>query len=387
MSAPRRIAVLTTGRQDWGILRSTCSVLRNDPAFAALLFAGGMHWSKRFGETGRLLEEDGFLPAERLRWISDAGDEPAGAQAATALRLVNDALERHRPDALLLVGDRFETAAAAVAATIARVPLVHLHGGEESLGAFDDAFRHAITKLAHLHLVSHPDHARRVVAMGEDPAAVHIVGAPGLDNARRTDLPDRAQVAAHLGLALDPPVIVVTLHPATLGGDPAAEAEAVAAAMDAVAATYVITMPNTDPGHEAVRARLARAARATRRVAVDALGDRFYWGLLNAADALVGNSSSALIEAPVLGLPAVNVGDRQRGRLRGENVVDAPANASAIAAALRAVLAPGFRARLAGRDGPYGDGRSAERILDVLRGWAPPVPPAKPPVRLREGTA
>lgn len=290
---------------------------------------------------------------------------------------MGDALARQAPAALLLAGDRFETAAAALAATVACVPLVHLHGGEVTSGAFDDALRHAITKLAHLHLVSRPEYGARVVAMGEDPASVHVVGAPGLDNLHRTDLASPEELERFLGIRLEPPVVVVTLHPATWGGDPRAEAEAVAEAMAAVEATYVVTLPNADPGGRAIRAVLEAAVRPPRGAVAASLGERRYWGLMRTAAALLGNSSSALIEAPAVSLPAVNVGARQEGRLRGANVVDAPATGPAIAEALRRVLAPGFRESLAGAPSPYGDGKSAERIVRVLAGWTPPRPPVK----------
>jgi len=372
-----RLAVLSTGRQDWGILRSTCLALRDDADFDLRLMVGGMHCSERFGRTVDGVRADGFAPSETLAWIPAEGSATAAEEAGTALAAIGAALERQRPDALFLVGDRFETAAAALAATLAALPIVHVHGGEESEGAFDNNFRHAITKLSHLHLVSHPAHRERVIAMGEDPSSVHVVGAPGLDNAHRADLPARAELEEGLGLKLGPPVVVVTLHPATLGGDPGREARAVAAAMDAVEATYVITMPNTDPGHEAIRAAFAAAARRPRRVAVEALGERRYWGLLRVADAVLGNSSSALIEAPVLGVPAVNVGERERGRLRGGNVIDVPSEPAEIAAGLRRALDPRFRAGLAGTTSPYGDGRTAARIRDVLAAWHPPRPPVK----------
>jgi UDP-hydrolysing UDP-N-acetyl-D-glucosamine 2-epimerase len=266
------------------------------------------------------------------------------------------------------------------------VPIVHLHGGEQTIGAFDDALRHAITKLSHLHLVSHEEHKRRVVAMGEDPATVHVVGAPGLDAAARSDLPDRAALEATLGIVLAPPVVVVTVHPATLDADPAGVAAAVVAAMDAVDVTYVVTLPNVDPGHERVRELLAAtaAARPARRVAVEALGERSYWGLLRAADAMLGNSSSAIVEAPAAGLPAVNVGDRQQGRRRAGNVLDVEAEPAAIAATLEEALLPSTRARVAASSPPLADGRVGERIADIIAAWRPSIPPRKAPILLPE---
>jgi UDP-hydrolysing UDP-N-acetyl-D-glucosamine 2-epimerase len=374
--APHRVAVLTTGRQDWGILRSTCAALARDAAFDLRLLVGGMHCSERFGATERAIAAEGFAVAERLAWPVDG--RSAAEQAADALSLVAAALERQAPASLLLAGDRLETAAAALGATLARVPIVHLHGGEETQGAFDDALRHAITKLSHLHLVSHPLHAARVRAMGEDPRAVHVVGAPGLDNLTRSDLASRDELESFLGLPLEPPVVVVTVYPATLSADPVAAARAVAAAMDEVPATYVVTLPNADPGGDAARALLAAAARGERRRAVPALGERLYWGLLRVADALLGNSSSALLEAPAAGLPAVNVGDRQKGRLRGGNVVDVPADAGAVARGLRRALDSAFRDEARRAPSPFGRGDSAPRIVEILRAWRPPSPPSKP---------
>ena len=380
LNSQRTVALLTTGRQDWGILRSTCTLLRDDPAFELRVLAGGMHLSSRFGDTGRLIEAEGFSVAAALPWTAD---DPAGAshhEAARAVGLVGDALEQEQPDFLILVGDRFETAAAALAATLQRVPIVHLHGGEETAGAFDNSLRHAITKLAHLHLVSHPLHAARVIAMGEDPSTVHVVGAPGLDNMHRRDLPTRTELEVSLGVQLRPPVVVVTHHPATLGGNPESEASAIVTVMDRVDATYVVTMPNTDPGSDIILRIFHDACGRPSRVSVDALGERRYWGLLRIADVLLGNSSSALIEGTALGVPAVNVGDRQAGRLRGENVIDVPADSWRIEVALRMCLSEDFRARSVVAHSPYGDGHSGSRVLDILKRWTPPKPPRKPPV-------
>jgi UDP-hydrolysing UDP-N-acetyl-D-glucosamine 2-epimerase len=379
----KRLAVLTSGRQDWGILRSTCLLLRDDPRFDLRLLVAGMHCAPAFGRTETLIRDDGFDISERLDWIADA--ETPASQAGAAVTMVSMALQRQQADALLLIGDRFETLAAALASTLERVPIVHVHGGEETAGAIDDMLRNAITKLSHLHLVSHPDHARRLIASGEDRDAIHVVGAPGLDNLYRTDLPTRSELGEYLGLALEPPVVLVTVNPATLAAGTASETDDVIGVMDHVEATYVVTLPNTDPGYESIRDRLlAATAGRRRRVAVAALGDRRYWALLRIADAMLGNSSSALIEAPAVGLPAINVGDRQLGRIRGDNVIDVPAgDVGAIAAALREALRSGSRRRLTGVS-PFGDGRSAQRIVEILSGWTPPQPPRKPPIPLAE---
>jgi UDP-hydrolysing UDP-N-acetyl-D-glucosamine 2-epimerase len=366
------VAVLTSGRHDWGILRGLSLLLSTEPKFDLRLLLGGMHLSNRFGRTADYIEADGVHISERLAW-ADSTD--AAVQAGVATEMVACALDRQSPDCLVLAGDRFETAAAAFAATLRRIPIVHLHGGEETEGAIDNALRNAITKLSHLHLVSHQIHADCVVAMGEDPATVHVVGAPGLDNAFREDLADRDELSRMLGIALAPPVVIVTVHPATLG-DVSADSQAVVAAMDAIPGTYIITLPNADPGNEAVRRILGRAAAVPGRAAVEALGDRAYWGLMRVADAMLGNSSSGLIEAPINRLPVVNVGDRQSGRLRGDNIIDTPAEGWRVTEALRNALAPAYRDALSGIS-PYGDGKAADRIMSVLESWIPPKPPRK----------
>lgn len=372
----RRFAVLSTGRQDWGILRSTAKRLAASAELEPVLLVGGMACADAYGRIERVIEADGFTIAERMPWL-DGGPFAPHVEAARALEHVGAALAKHPALALLLVGDRYETLAAATAATLARVPIVHLHGGEETEGAFDNAIRHAISKLAHLHLTSHAHYAERLVRMGEDPSAVHVVGAPGLDNLTREDLADRAELEAVLGMRLDPPVVIVTVHPTTLASDPESEVRAVGEAVRSVDARYVITLPNSDPGNQAIRARLLELAGRPGLTLVEAVGERRYWGLLRVADAVLGNSSSGVIEAPALRLPVVNVGDRQKGRLRTRAVIDVPPEAAAVTAALRTALSPEFRASLTGEATFMGGGQAAERIAELLAAFRPEHPLVK----------
>jgi UDP-hydrolysing UDP-N-acetyl-D-glucosamine 2-epimerase len=371
----RRLAVLTTGRQDYGILRSTILLLRRTPDFEVAVWAGGMHLQRRFGEPLAALKRDGVPVARELPFLAEPPSPMA--DTAAALARVGAALMEDAPDALVLVGDRTEALAAGLAATLAKVAIVHLHGGEESEGAIDNACRHALTKLSHLHLVSHRVHADRVIRMGEDPASVVVVGAPALDHAYRDDLPGIEALSEDLGVRLEPPVVVVTMHPATLGGPAGEEVAAVAGAMARVPATYVVTAPNADAGGAEIADYWRRWAQDRERVAlVDALGDRRYWAMLRLADAVLGNSSSGIIEAPALGVPVVNVGDRQRGRLRYGPVTDVPAAEDAVATALREALATGRRAP--GDDlGGYPPAPVAPRIVEALRRWEIPHPPRK----------
>ena len=374
MPSARRIAVFTSGRQDYGILRSTILLLRQASDITPLVWAGGTHLQPRFGEPLELLRRDGVIPDRTVEFLAEP-PAPA-ADAARALESVAAALAADRPDALMLMGDRTETLAAGVAATLSGVPIVHLHGGEESEGAIDNACRHALTKLSHLHLVSHPVHAARVVQMGEDPSAVIVVGAPGLDNRYRDDLPGRAELEKSLGLPLAPPVVLVTMHPTTLGESPKDELEAVAGAMAEVPATYVVTAPNADAGGVAIREFWGRWVAGRKRVVlVETLGETRYWGLLRLGDAVLGNSSSGIIEAPVAGVPVVNVGDRQKGRLRVGGVADVPARVGAVVEALQAALGKGREVTAA--PGGYPEGPAAPRIAAALRAWKIPHPPRK----------
>jgi UDP-hydrolysing UDP-N-acetyl-D-glucosamine 2-epimerase len=374
----RTIAVLTSGRQDYAILRSTLLLLREDARFDLRLFVGGMHLSPKYGRTASHIEKDGFQYDEWLNWLQDEQESSIARQACSALEQTAAALARHNPEFLLLVGDRYETASAALAATLSRVPVVHIHGGEETEGSFDNALRHAITKMSHLHLVSHAEYAARVIQMGEDPSSVHVVGAPGLDNLFRTDLASPAELEQILGIKLNPPIVLVNIHPTTLGEEVSTEVEAVITAMDRIKASYVISLPNCDPGNDFIRSRLVRFAKERAGVAAtEALGDRFFPTMVRIADAILGNSSSAVIEAPALGVPAVNVGDRQKGRRLGPSIICVPPEPDAVERALVRSLTAEFKEIARAGIPVSGDGRASERIVSILRNWKPPSPPRK----------
>lgn len=367
------MAVLTTGRQDYGILRSTIFALREDGDFDLRLWAGGMHLSARFGVPLESLASDGLSPSAEIAFLHEP-PRPV-SDAARAVDAVGDAIARDRPDALMLVGDRTETLAAGVSAAICRVPIIHLHGGEESQGVIDNACRHALTKLSHLHLVANSVYAARVIQMGENPSDVVVVGAPGNDNLYRDDLPSRATLEQDLGIALADPVVVVTLHPATLGDDPGREVAALADAMARVPATYVVTQPNSDQGAETIRQFWTAwsAGRSNVRV-VDTLGAARYWGLLRIASALGGNSSSGIIEGPAAGIPVVNIGKRQQGRLRTGRIFDVDAESARIVDALQSALSSELPRDLEAREL---QGPAAPRIVEAVRHWRARATPVK----------
>lgn len=368
-----KLAVATTGRQDLGILRSTILALDSADDFQLVLWAGGMHASSRFGEPYEGLGGRDFPPISRkLEFLA----EPPYPSRDTgyAVLSASEAVALDDPEAVLLVGDRHETLGIAVASVLNGVPVVHIHGGEETPGALDNLFRHAISKLSHLHLVSHASHARRLARMGEDPSTIHVVGAPGLDNAYRVDLADRAEINRVLGRDLVDPVFLVSVHPTTSGADPLlAETDAIIEALDGTEGTIVFTIPNSDHGGVEIESAWRKAAQHDARIlVVRQLGDRMYWSLLHHAACVIGNSSSGVIEAPSIGTPSVTVGDRQKSRLRHPDVEHVGADAEAVRNAIDRARSKPLRVSEL-----YPTGEAAPRILAALRSWEVPTSLAK----------
>ncbi|MFN8875373.1 MAG: UDP-N-acetylglucosamine 2-epimerase [Brevundimonas sp.] len=367
----RRIALFTATRAEYGLLRPVARALRAQGGLEPLWLVGGAHLSAALGGTVSEIEADGEPVAARLEGTAPASDSPAAVAEAAArtAATVTDALTALQPDALIVLGDRTELLGAATAAVILGVPLIHLEGGHITEGAVDDRVRHAVSKLADLHFTAHPAYRDRLLQLGEPPERVFAVGSTGVDDLHAAGPTDLAAASAALDWPLEPGVILVAWHPETLSDrDPGADARAVLDGVLAAAGDrrLVLTGPNADVGREAVQAELERVAVAhPDRVRLYASLGRARWGkVLGAADALVGNSSAGVIEAPALGVPSVNAGDRQAGRLRLPGVIDCAPTAEAVAAALRQALDPAFRAGLT--PDPLADGQAASRIAATL---------------------
>jgi UDP-hydrolysing UDP-N-acetyl-D-glucosamine 2-epimerase len=362
--------VVTGSRAEYGLLYWVLRELRDDPSFALQLVVTGMHLAAEFGHTVDAIEQDGFAIAKRVEMLV-AGDTPAATARSIALGVVgmSDAIEQLAPEIVVVLGDRFEIFAAAQACLVHNVPLAHIAGGDTTEGAIDEAMRHAITKMAHVHFATNAESAQRLRQLGEDPARIHVVGSPGLDHLRRTSLLDRAALEAELDSRLGKRNVLVTFHPVTLDEDGGVgELDALLDALDALPAdtTLWCSRPNADTGGRAIAARLEAWAtpRRNRFRVFASLGQLRYLSLMAQADAVVGNSSSGLYEAPSFGIPTVDIGDRQRGRLAASSVIRTAATRDAIGAALMRALAIG---RQTGVVNPYGDGDSARRIVAVLR--------------------
>lgn len=368
MSASRRrIAIITGSRAEYGLLSWLMKDIKADLALELVVIATGMHLSARFGDTIAEIRADGFDPIA-VPCLEDCDDRLAVARStARAVSGLAEALAQAAPDVVVVLGDRFEILAAAQAALLLGIPLAHLHGGELTEGAVDESIRHAITKMASLHFAAAEPYAQRIRQMGEPPERVFTVGAPGVDAVHRLDPLSSEQ----LGLELGHPLFLVTYHPVTLHqGDEGAAVDALTSALDAFpAARVVITGVNADAGHQAVAERLGawvevNGARASLHAS---LGHRRYLSVLAKADCVIGNSSSGLIEAPAAGVPTVNIGDRQKGRLCAASVVNCGERADDIQAAIEKAIDPAFRRSFAGICPPYGGGDASARILAVLK--------------------
>ncbi len=367
----RRIAVFTGTRAEYGLLYWLLKDLQAHPDLELQLIAGAMHLSPEFGETSRQIEQDGFRIDARVEMLLSS-DSRVGMAKSLGLGTLGlaDALDRLQPDLLVLLGDRFEVLAAAQTALVLGIPIAHLHGGEITEGACDDAFRHAITKMSNLHFVATETYRRRVIQMGEDPASVFNVGALGLDHLRRTPRMSLVELSDSLGFSLRAPFLIATYHPATQSEeDPADTFDAMLGALDRFSNhQLILTYPNADSGGRALIPRLEDHARRhpDRVFAIPSLGFRRYLSALAHASAVVGNSSSGIIEVPAFGIPTVDIGSRQRGRIAADSVLHCATDEESITAALRRALAPGFAATCKGMRNPYGQGNAAAAIIRII---------------------
>jgi len=360
---------VTVARSDYGIYRPLLKQIAEAPGLDLRVVVGGAHLSSEFGMTVREIEADGF-PIEQRVEMPTPSDAPEGTVTSMSYGLARfgNLFARFLPDILVVLGDRFEMCAAALAALPFRIPLAHLHGGELTQGATDDAMRHCMTKLSHLHFVSTEAYARRVRQLGEDPRRVFVTGALSMDAIRCAPKVTLQQFRDKYGLQLERPFLLVTYHPVTLEYDRTdRQIGELLAALHEFDIPVLFTMPNADAGGRIIRRRIDAFVRSHRRaVPVESLGSEGYLGALSLAAAMVGNSSSGMVEALPFRLPVVNVGTRQQGRVRGANVIDVGYEKQAVSAGVRKALSDEFRSSLRDMDNPYGDGHAAERIVRVL---------------------
>lgn len=366
----QRIACISTSRADAGIYQPLLRALAEQTDWQVSCLAGGTHLSEAFGRT-----IDGFKLAARVGLIPVSHFAPgdsAAAAAETAGRAViefSKALAEARPDLVFVLGDRTEMLAAALAAVIHNVPIAHLHGGEQTAGAYDDNCRHAITKLSHVHFAALPQYAERIAAMDEQAWRIHTVGAPSLDDLNGFQPLPITELSAATGLDFSRPTWVVAFYPETLSADsPATQVETLLAVLREADANLLIVGTNADVGHGAFADAYQGFASGRSNVRIIAsLTKHHFWSCLSHAQLLIGNSSVGIIEAASFGLPVVNIGDRQAERIRSGNVIDAPCETRKITAAVNRATLPTFRDALASLPNPYGNGQAAKKIIAVLK--------------------
>jgi len=362
-----KVCFVSGARADYGLLYWIMRGVAEHPALQLQLAVTGMHLSPAFGETVRVIEEDGFNIDARVDSLL-ANDSSVATSKSIGLGVIGfaDAFENLRPDLVFIPGDRFEVFAAAIAAHIAGIPIAHLAGGDVTEGAFDDAIRHSITKMAHLHFVTNEAAERRVRQMGESPETVHLVGSPALDHVHQMVLLSRAQFTERTGYGFRPKNLIVTYHPETRSKQPVEEPfrellDALGELGDSFGVLF--TRPNADSQGSKISAMIDQFISTHSHAKVTtSLGQLGYYSALKLFDAVVGNSSSGLYEAPSFGIPTVNIGERQLGREKASSVFDCPAERDAIGQAISRALATDCTET----QNPYGDGRSTPRIVDVL---------------------
>lgn len=363
-----RVCVVTGSRADFGLLAPVMRAVRTNADLDLRVLAVGSHFLDGQGHTFDEIELAGFDVHERIAIEYDGSDQGISRAIGETVQRSTAALTRIQPDIVIVLGDRYEILAVALAATVLRIPIAHIAGGDVTNGAYDEGFRHSITKLSHVHLTTNPDAAARILQLGEEPWRVHQVGSPGIDALLEADLLSREELEERLSWTFQSRNLLVTLHPATL--QPATsvrEARALVAALESLPSDIgvMVTGTNSDSEGAEINAVLSDycTRNATHTLHVASLGNLAYLSMLAQVDAVVGNSSSGLYEAPSLGTPTLDIGIRQKGRPRAASVIHCNADTESITKGIREALLRGRRSVT----NPYGDGQSAKRIVSALR--------------------
>ena len=368
----RTICVVTGSRAEYGLLYWLMKEIDEDPDLILQIIVTGMHLSPEFGLTYRVIEEDGFTIDEKVEALLSS-DTPVGIAKSMGLGIIGfaDAFKRLQPDLVVVLGDRYEIFAACAAALTGRLPIAHIHGGEATKGLIDDALRHAITKMAHIHFTSTERSRKRVIQMGEQPVRVFCYGAPGLDNIKRLELLDREAFEQAIGFTLGDTNLLITYHPVTLDKDSAGpQFRELLTALDHFDKTKIIfTKSNADTGGRIINSMIDDYVNnnSGRAIAIDSLGQRNYLSALQHVHMVVGNSSSGLMEVPSFKIPTVNIGDRQGDREQAQTVIQCNPQKESILKALQKGFSKEFRDSIKHTVNPYGDGQTSPRIKNRLK--------------------
>ena len=367
----RKICFVTGTRAEYGLLSRLMRLVKEDNDLRLQVIATNMHLMPEYGETYKEIEKDGFTIDKKV-YMHKPSDNAHGIilSMAEEMQGMNDALSELKPDILVLLGDRYEILVAAQVALIHRVPIAHIHGGEVTEGAFDDAIRHSVTKMSSLHFTSCEEYRHRVIQMGEQPSRVFDVGSLGVENIKAVPLMTKDELEASLDFKIDAQTILVTYHPVTLGGDPAKDIREFLNALDQFNDLKVIfTMPNSDTGRDAIALAVENYVEkhSNSAKAYTSLGLRRYLSTLQFVKAAVGNSSSGIIEVPSFGIPTLNIGDRQKGRLASKSVVNCGTSKDEVIAGLKLCLSEEMQKAAKTYEDPYAKPDTANLIYQELK--------------------
>jgi GDP/UDP-N,N'-diacetylbacillosamine 2-epimerase (hydrolysing) len=363
-----RVAVVTVGRSDYGLYFPVLKILQNDREIELKLIVAAGHLDPKYGSTVHEIERDGFPIAARvpMKMQGDSREDVAMA-IGVGVQEFTSAYHQTQPDVVVLLGDRSEMIAAAIAALPSRIPIAHIHGGELTYGAIDDAIRHAITKLSHIHFAATTEYAQRIRQMGEEPWRVHVTGSPAIDSIRAFEPIPKIELDNEFALDLSS-TLLITYHPVTLEYSDRDSLSNLLAAVSESGYSVLFTYPNADSHNTEIIERVRDFVSNRQNTKfVTNLGHRKYHSVQRYVAAMVGNSSSGIIEAGTFQLPVVNIGTRQEGRIRGAHVIDVDESRGAISRGIKTAMSTAFRQSLAGTENPYGNGRSAERIVSLLK--------------------
>jgi GDP/UDP-N,N'-diacetylbacillosamine 2-epimerase (hydrolysing) len=367
----RKICVITGTRAEYGLLHWVMQGIKDDPELTLQIIVTGMHLSPEFGLTYREIEQDGFHIDRKVEMLTSS-DTSVGIAKSMGLGLIGfaDALHELRPDMIVVLGDRFEIFAVVSAALVARIPVAHLHGGEATEGAFDEAFRHSITKMSHLHFVAAEEYRQRVIQLGEQPECVFLVGGLGIDNIKRLKLLSRVELEESLGFKLGQKSLLITFHPVTLEAATAEEqmAELLAALVELRDTQLIFTLPNADTDGRTLISMVEQfVAQHANTRAFTSLGQLRYLSCIAHVDGVIGNSSSGLLEVPSFRKGTINVGDRQRGRLQALSVINCKPSRRSITKAIEKLYSADFAASLSAVCNPYGEGGASEKVVETIK--------------------
>ncbi len=370
----RKIAVITGARADYGLLFPLLKEITRDKQLKLQLVVTGMHLSKEFGLTYQEIEKDGFRINKKIAILSSS-DTPVGISESMGRAVAGfaRAFSELKPDIIVVLGDRFEIFSAVSAAMVARIPVAHIGGGDSSEGAIDEAMRHSITKMAHLHFTITKEHRKKVIQLGEDPKHVFNVGAPGLDNIRQTPLLNKNNFQKAIGFKLGKRNVLVTFHPCTLEDRTAQDQfKNLLSALDERKDTKVIfTKPNADTNGRIIIKMIDRYVQKNclRAVALTSMGRINYLSALQFVDGVVGNSSSGIVEAPSFRIGTVNIGDRQKGRIKNLSVIDCVPTKESIRKALDRLYTPAFKKVLRKTHNIYERNGTSRKIKNILKSY------------------